>query len=141
RAAGADYLPPGVSPTRRAATLAHADLLRAVRAADRRRARARRPRRAYRSGIGLALAQADPVALRQAIERAAVDPEELGRELLVPARLAQHAADVAGHDAAQAQRRAGRIGRGHRPHALRREILGADDRAGRHGDPAPDGVP
>src|SRR5215470_15544968 len=90
--------------------------------------------------IRLALAQADPVALGQAIERAAMDSEELGGELLVPARLAQHPADVAGHDAAQAQRRAGAVGRGHRPHALRREIFRADDRARRQRHGALDGV-
>ena len=58
----------------------------------------------------IVLAQADPVPLRQAIERAAVDSEKLGGELLVPARLAQHTTDVTGHDAAQAQRRSGRVG-------------------------------
>src|SRR5215470_8594958 len=90
--------------------------------------------------IRLALAQADSVALGQAIERAAMDSEELGGELLVPARLAQHPADVASHDAAQAQRRAGAVGRGHRPHALRREIFRADDRARRQRHGALDGV-
>src|SRR4029077_2493544 len=64
--------------------------------------------------VGSALAQADPVSLRQPVERAAVNAEELRRELLVPTRLAQYPADVTRHDAAQAQRRSGRIGCGHR---------------------------
>src|SRR5262249_46292842 len=80
------------------------------------------------ASIGLALAQTDPVALRQPIERSAVNAEQLRRQLLVPARLTQDAPDMTGHDSAQAQRRAHGVGRRGRVEALGRQILGPDDR-------------
>src|SRR4030095_8726007 len=90
--------------------------------------------------VGSPLAQADPIALRQPVERAAVNAEELRRELLVPARLAQYPAHVTRHDAAQAQRGSGRIGCGPRLDAPRRKILRLDDRMCCQGDGALDGV-
>src|SRR6267378_6721274 len=92
------------------------------------------------SAVAVTLAQVDAVSLRQAIERAPVNAEQLGGELLVPARLAQHAMDMARHDSTKAERRAGSVGGRRRPDTLRRQILGTDDRARRQRDGALDGV-
>src|SRR5437899_6131745 len=89
------------------------------------------------------LLQHDPVALGEAIERPPVDAEELGGALLVPARLLEHAADVARDDAAEAQgRRRGRpAARGdHRLNALGRQIFGLEHRVRGQGDGPLDGV-
>src|SRR2546425_8590837 len=92
------------------------------------------------SPAAVALAQADAVPLREAIERAPVNAEELSRQLLVPARLAQHAVNMARHDSTEAERRSRRVGGGHRPDTLLRQVLRTDDRARRQGDGALDGV-
>src|SRR6267378_4178114 len=75
------------------------------------------------SAVAVTLAQVDAVSLRQAIERAPVNAEQLGGELLVPARLAQHAMDMARHDSTKAERRAGSVKKKRRPNTLRRQIL------------------
>src|SRR5262249_53117640 len=61
------------------------------------------PARARRRSRSVSLAEGDAVPLGQTIERAAVDSEELRGELLVPPRLLEDAAHVAGDDVAQAQ--------------------------------------
>src|SRR5687768_14453132 len=55
--------------------------------------------------VSLAIAERDPVALRQPVERAAMDAEELGGQLLVPPRLLQRAPEVIPDHRLEAQAR------------------------------------
>src|SRR5262245_6961243 len=67
-------------------------------------------RRAVSASASLALAGGDSVPLRQSVERAPMDAEELSGELLVPPRLFQDPAQMASDHLVEAQRRRGPCG-------------------------------
>ena len=81
------------------------------------------------------------MSLRQTIERAAMDAEQLGGELLVPSCHLQHTADVVFDDMRESERRAGgRSGLAHGAHQLWRQIGGEEHRIRGQGSCPFDGV-